>query len=249
MPTPRAHGHGRPPERHFVREVRSTIFWGLVLPALALALAWPTRGVSLALLAGYLVLFWRDRTLLSIGRGWPAADARLYAGSCVLAKFPTHGAWSSTGRRFTRHAGPDHRIPSGSRPPARNSASASTMARTDRRLAVGFLGAGYIADWHAAALRTVRAPAGGRLRPGRGPRPSLARGTASPASTPRWARCSPGPARRHPRAAPPRLHAQAAGEIIDAGVHVLLEKPMAVPPRSARLIERARAGSQGRRRP
>ena len=30
------------------------------------------------------------------------------------------------------------------------------MGSTKRPLAVGFLGAGYIADWHAAALRTVR---------------------------------------------------------------------------------------------
>ena len=41
------------------------------------------------------------------------------------------------------------------------------MGFTERRLAVGFLGAGYIADWHAAALRTVPGTELGRgLRPG-----------------------------------------------------------------------------------
>ena len=80
--------YGRTPERHFVRQMRSTIFWGLVLPSLALGLAWPTRGMSLALLVGLPGPVLADRTLLSNARGWPAADARLYAASCVVAKFP-----------------------------------------------------------------------------------------------------------------------------------------------------------------
>jgi GT2 family glycosyltransferase len=80
--------YGRTPERHFVRQARGTIFWGLVLPALALGLAGWTRGASLALLAGYLVLFWRTERFYRSVRGWPAADARIYAASCVAAKFP-----------------------------------------------------------------------------------------------------------------------------------------------------------------
>ncbi len=39
--------HGRTPERHFVHQMRSTIVWGLLLPLMALGLAWPTRGASL----------------------------------------------------------------------------------------------------------------------------------------------------------------------------------------------------------
>jgi GT2 family glycosyltransferase len=80
--------YGRTPERHFVRQTRSALFWGLALPALALGLAWPTRGMSLGLLAGYLVLFRRIESSYRSRRGWPAPHARLYAASCVLAKFP-----------------------------------------------------------------------------------------------------------------------------------------------------------------
>ena len=80
--------YGRTPERHFVRQLRSTIFWGFLLPLLALGLAWPTRGLSLVLLSGYLLLYWRTERYFRSARGWPAADSRLYAAFCVLGKFP-----------------------------------------------------------------------------------------------------------------------------------------------------------------
>lgn len=80
--------YGRTPERHFVRQLRSTLFWGLLLPLLALTLAWPTRGASLVLLCGYLILYWRTERYYRFDRRWPAADARLYAAFCVVAKFP-----------------------------------------------------------------------------------------------------------------------------------------------------------------
>jgi GT2 family glycosyltransferase len=79
--------YGRTPERHFVRQTRSAIFWGIVLPALAFGLAWWTWGASLILLAGYLFLFWRAERFYRVGRGWPAGDARVYGASCVVAKF------------------------------------------------------------------------------------------------------------------------------------------------------------------
>jgi GT2 family glycosyltransferase len=80
--------YGRTPERHFVRQMQSTIVWGLLLPLVTFGLAWPTRGASLALLCGYPILFWRtDRFCRSV-RSWSAADARLYAAFCVIAKFP-----------------------------------------------------------------------------------------------------------------------------------------------------------------
>ena len=53
--------HGAPPERHWVRESRSNWFWGLGLPAAAAASAWPTGGLSLALLGGYAALWHRVR--------------------------------------------------------------------------------------------------------------------------------------------------------------------------------------------
>jgi len=70
-----------------VREFWSGWLWGLVLPVLALALASPTRGVSLSLFAGYAGLFSSIYRRLR-GRGFSAADAGLYAASCVIGKFP-----------------------------------------------------------------------------------------------------------------------------------------------------------------
>jgi hypothetical protein len=81
--------YGRGPERHFVREVRSILFWGAGLPAAVAATAWPTGGLSLAApLAGYPALFLKARRYYRRIRGWPAADAGLYAAACVLGKFP-----------------------------------------------------------------------------------------------------------------------------------------------------------------
>jgi GT2 family glycosyltransferase len=82
-----AYLHGKPPERLYVREVRSIVFWGMVLPFLAICLAWPTRGASLALLAGYAVLYWRIWRYAR-RRGWSVRDAHLYAFWGVLTKFP-----------------------------------------------------------------------------------------------------------------------------------------------------------------
>lgn len=78
--------HGAPPERHWVRENRRIIFWGIVLPIVILALAWPTRGISFALIGLYAVLWWR-----TLGhakrRGLAPVDARLYATHMILGKF------------------------------------------------------------------------------------------------------------------------------------------------------------------
>jgi glycosyltransferase involved in cell wall biosynthesis len=79
--------HGKPPERHYVREVRSIVFWGIGLPVAILLLAAPTRGASIALATGYLFLYWRIRRYAA-QRGWSAPDARLYALWSILAKFP-----------------------------------------------------------------------------------------------------------------------------------------------------------------
>jgi GT2 family glycosyltransferase len=80
--------YGRTPERHFVRQMRSTIFWGILLPLFAFGLAWSTWGASLVLLCGYLVLFWKTERYYRLRRSWTASDAGLYAVFCVLAKFP-----------------------------------------------------------------------------------------------------------------------------------------------------------------
>jgi len=80
--------HRRDPGQYFAKQVRSNLTWGVVLPLLALVLAWPSRGWSLAILAAYPVLglrVWRS----SRRRSFSAAEARLYALACVVGKFPS----------------------------------------------------------------------------------------------------------------------------------------------------------------
>ena len=79
--------HGRPPERHWVKEVRSNWFWGGLLPLAILALAWPTRGLSTAALLGYGVLAWRIRRFQK-KRGFSSRDATAYAAFVTLGKAP-----------------------------------------------------------------------------------------------------------------------------------------------------------------
>ena len=79
--------HGRGPERHFVREQRRALVWGVVVPAAATALAWPTAGMSLALLTLYPLQL--ARTYRGLGKRVPhRGHALAYATSCVLGKFP-----------------------------------------------------------------------------------------------------------------------------------------------------------------
>lgn len=79
--------HGKPPDRHWVRETRSIWVWGFLLPLAILASAWPTVGFSFVLGLGYPVLGFRVYRYMR-SRGFSAGDSRLYAFFCVLAKFP-----------------------------------------------------------------------------------------------------------------------------------------------------------------
>jgi hypothetical protein len=96
--------HGRPPERHWVHDLRSTVLWGLVLPLFILSLAWPTHGASLVLILAYpfqaFRIARRHRKL-----AMSAGDARLWGWNGVLCRFPNAlGAlryWSS--RLSDRH--------------------------------------------------------------------------------------------------------------------------------------------------
>jgi hypothetical protein len=67
------------------RPVLSALFWGGWVPAASLLFAAPTRGLSLALLAGYPHMWWRVRRH-RLERGDSEHDAGLYALFCVLAK-------------------------------------------------------------------------------------------------------------------------------------------------------------------
>jgi len=79
--------HGKPPERHLVRERRSNWFWGALVPILALAPAWPSRGWSAVVLGGYGILAWRIGRFVK-KRGFSGRDARAYAIFVTLGKFP-----------------------------------------------------------------------------------------------------------------------------------------------------------------
>jgi len=118
------------------------------------------------------------------------------------------------------------------------------MRTTDQGLNIGFLGAGYIADWHAAALRTVRGAGLAAVcdRDEGRARAFAARHGVARVYTSLGAMLSEGRLDAIHVLLPPDLHAQAAAEIIEARVHVLLEKPMAVAADACEdLIDRARA--------
>lgn len=79
--------HGQPPECHWVRETRSNWLWGLGIPGVAIALAWPTHGLSLLLLLGYGLMAYKIYRYMH-STGLPSNDSALYALFCVLGKFP-----------------------------------------------------------------------------------------------------------------------------------------------------------------
>lgn len=79
--------HGASAERHWAKESRSIWIWGLIVPTLALVLAWPTHGLSLLLFAGYGVLAWRVFRHCR-KRGLSLGDAARYAAFTSLGKFP-----------------------------------------------------------------------------------------------------------------------------------------------------------------
>ncbi|MGC3971369.1 MAG: glycosyltransferase [Pirellulales bacterium] len=82
--------HGDPPERHWVREVRSNWIWGALIPAAAFGLVWQTHGLSLLLLLAYGVLAARV-ALRCRKRGLGRQATRLFTLFTVLGKFPC--AW------------------------------------------------------------------------------------------------------------------------------------------------------------
>jgi GT2 family glycosyltransferase len=82
-----AHLHGAPPERHWVKESRRALFWGGVVPALALFGLPFSQGRSLLLLGGYPASAARVYAYAK-RRGHSSKDAAYYAGFVTLAKFP-----------------------------------------------------------------------------------------------------------------------------------------------------------------
>ena len=79
--------HGAPPEKHWVKETRSIKIWGIGVPLVILSTAWLTQGLSLVLLGGYGLMAYRVYQYARRS-GYSQPDARLFALSCTLAKFP-----------------------------------------------------------------------------------------------------------------------------------------------------------------
>jgi predicted dehydrogenase/nucleoside-diphosphate-sugar epimerase len=103
------------------------------------------------------------------------------------------------------------------------------MGSVERPLAIGFLGTGYIADWHAKALRTLP---GTKLAAVCDRDPERVRAFAGRYGVTRVytsldAMLADGQLAAIHVLLPPELHAQNALVIIDAGVDVVIEKPMA----------------------
>ena len=89
--------HGRRPGRPGVRQASSNWLWGLVLPAAAAGLAWPTRGLSLLCLARLPT----DRLAAAAGRarrGASIGHAGLSAPPAPWARCPRRSASSATSR-------------------------------------------------------------------------------------------------------------------------------------------------------
>ncbi|MEB3277979.1 MAG: glycosyltransferase family A protein [Lyngbya sp.] len=80
--------HGAPPERKFVKEIRRTWFWGLILPLVALSLVYPTHGLS-ALLLGRYPLSALQVSYKTRQRGYSWADSVAWGLSCAASAFPT----------------------------------------------------------------------------------------------------------------------------------------------------------------
>lgn len=78
--------HGRTKFRDGRRELRSVLFWGFLLPFCALLLLWPTRGLSLLLLAGYALLGWRVYRYY-VSTGLPSSEAWLITRFILYGKF------------------------------------------------------------------------------------------------------------------------------------------------------------------
>jgi len=79
--------HGKSPEKHWVKESRSIWLWGLIVPVLALIMAFPTHGWSLLLFTAYPLITYRVFSSLK-QQGRSSKEAFFYALSCVVGKVP-----------------------------------------------------------------------------------------------------------------------------------------------------------------
>ena len=166
--------YGRTPERHFVRQTRSAIFWGMLVPVRRPrpGLADPRdqprlAGRILSCCTAELAVTTqsseagRQRTPASTqpGSSWPSFPRRwgwsdTGSGGCPARRSPVieyRGTVPSLRVRHRNRAGPKDHLRLQERP------RTSGMKKAVQPIRVGFLGTGYIADWHAKALGTIPA--------------------------------------------------------------------------------------------
>ena len=78
--------HGNSPERHRIKETKSILLWGLIIPLIILGSLLPSHGWSLILLLGYPLMTYKIyRYFLT---RFELKNALLYAINCIVIKFP-----------------------------------------------------------------------------------------------------------------------------------------------------------------
>jgi nucleoside-diphosphate-sugar epimerase/predicted dehydrogenase/GT2 family glycosyltransferase len=224
--------HRGSPLRPFVREARSAWLLGLGAPLAILAAGAATRGAGLLLALLYVPLVARVAVRLA-ARGTPRRDAWLYAAHCYAAKVPQAvGLLRHLADRALRR--PSRLIEHKGGVPAQAGAAGEWR--------VGFVGAGYIAEWHRRALRLVpgaRLVAVADRVAGRAEAVAAAAGARAYASLAEMLRDEELHAVHV--LLPPAQHCEAAREILAAGVAALVEKPMGTSAAECAELERAGA--------
>lgn len=80
--------YGKAEEHYMQKEYKSGWLWGLLVPLCAIALIWPTHGISLTLFVAYALLGFKNyRYRMNTFDDTPE-EARLYSFYCNLSKFP-----------------------------------------------------------------------------------------------------------------------------------------------------------------
>ena len=88
-----AHLHGRPPERHYIRERQRLLLWGFLFPIVLLAAAWPTWGLSLLGFLAYPIQALRIARTACRTRGRSRRDALAFGIACTASKLPEFVGW------------------------------------------------------------------------------------------------------------------------------------------------------------
>lgn len=82
-----AHMHGAPPEKHGVKQTRSALLFGLILPVLAILAAYWTYGISFVLFVALLCVQGYRIRRHELRRGRTKREASLLARFIIIAKF------------------------------------------------------------------------------------------------------------------------------------------------------------------